>query len=158
MKILRNILIAGLVALTANTAAIAQEKATREEAKALVDKALAHIKSAGPDAAFTDFSTPGSKPWHDRDLYLFAYDFSGKNIAHGANPKLRNTNLIDLKTADGKMLIREMVDMTRSKGEGWIDYDWPHPQTKALEKKSAYVKRIPGMDAFIGSGVYNLGK
>lgn len=153
MNHIRRLVCCGLVALCA-TGVSAQEQGSKDEARALVDKALAHIKSAGMDTAFGDFSTPGSKPWHDRDLYLFAYDFNGKNVAHGANPKLRNTSLIDLKTADGKFLIREMIEMAKTKGEGWIDYTWPHPQTKALEKKSAYVKRIPGYDGFVGCGVY----
>ncbi|GAA5177432.1 cache domain-containing protein [Niveibacterium umoris] len=153
MHTLRRLFCAALLTLAAG-AAFAQEQGSREEARALVEKALAHIKSAGMETAFTEFSTPGSKPWHDRDLYLFAYDFSGKNVAHGANPKLRNTSLIDLKTADGKFLIREMIEMAKTKGEGWIDYTWPHPQTKELEKKSAYVKRIPGYDGFVGCGVY----
>ncbi len=134
-------------------AAGAAANGTADEAKAMVDRALAEIKAVGPEKAFVEFSTPGGK-WQDRDLYLFGYDMTGTCVVHGANKALIGKNLIDMKTADGQLLIKTMVELTKSKGSGWIDYLWPHPQTKKTEHKSAYVVKIPGYDGFIGAGIY----
>jgi signal transduction histidine kinase len=78
----------------------------------------------------------------------------GTNVCHGANAALIGKNLIDLKTADGQFLVKNLVDIAKTKGSGWIDYKWPHPQTKKTESKRAYVVKIPGYDGLIGAGCY----
>ena len=60
---------------------------------------------------------------------------SGKCVAHGARPALIGKNLIDLKDQDGKFLIREMVDMAKGPGSGWIAYKWPNPINNKIEDK-----------------------
>lgn len=129
------------------------DNASQEEAKKMVEAALAHIKAVGTEKAFADFSTPGGK-WHDRDLYLFCYQYDGTNTCHGANKALIGKNLIALKTADGQQLISNMADICKTKGGGWIEYKWPHPQTKQIEDKKAIVRDIPGYGGFIGAGIY----
>jgi signal transduction histidine kinase len=47
-----------------------------------------------------------------------------------------------------------MAEIVRTKGGGWIDFMWPHPRTKKVQQKSAYVVKIPGYDGYIGSGIY----
>lgn len=153
MKNLKQLFFALIMGLAVGVAAAA-DKGSADEAKSMVERALAHIKKVGAEKAFKDFSDLANKDWHDRDVYLYAYNFSGENIAHGANLKLIGKNLIDMKTPDGKLLIKEMVEMSKTKGSGWIDYDWPHPETRKVERKSGYVKRIPGFDGFVGSGIY----
>jgi cytochrome c len=147
-------LLSGALIVAASVSPLAaEERASKEEAVALVDRAVEHIKKVGTDQAFKEFSTPGG-PWHDRDLYLFAYNDQGENVAHGANPKLIGKNLIDMRTADGQLLIKNMVHLASTKGSGWIDYEWPHPQTKKVQPKTAFIRRIPDFGGFIGSGVY----
>lgn len=131
----------------------AQERGSENEAKAMVEQAMLAVKTLGVERAFTEFSTPGGK-WHAKDLYLFCYKLDGTNTCHGANKALIGKNLIDLQTADGQLLIKNMVGIANGKGSGWIEYRWPHPQTKMLEDKKAWVVRIPGQDYFIGVGVY----
>jgi hypothetical protein len=29
-------------------------------------------------------------------------------------------------------VVAELTKMAQTKGEGWVDYAWPHPQTKKL--------------------------
>ncbi len=151
MNSLKALLLGCLLALGIARAHAANGSA--DEAKALVTQAIAHIQEVGPDKAFTDFGTPGGK-WHDKDLYLFAYKLDGTNVAHGANKALVGKNLIEMKTADGQLLIKNMVDLVKAKGSGWIDYQWPHPETKKTEAKSAFVKKIPNYDGLVGCGIY----
>ena len=133
--------------------AFGQKRGTETEAKQMVQDALAHIKDVGPEKAFQDFSTPGGK-WHVKDIYLFCYNLDGTNVCHGANKALIGKNLIDMKTADGQLLIKNFVILVTTKGSGWVYYQWPHPETKKTEAKRAFVARIPGYDGLIGAGAY----
>ncbi len=141
------------VILIAATAFAAEPRGSSAEAKKMVEQAVEHVKEVGAAKAFDDFSTPGGK-WHNKDIYLFCYKMDGTNVCHGANAALIGKNLIDLKTADGQFLIKNLVEIAKTKGSGWIDYKWPHPQTKKTESKRAYVMKLPGYDGLIGAGCY----
>lgn len=134
-------------------AAYAQENGTRDEAKAMVDAAVDHVKKVGPDQAFKDFTDKENKTWHKKDLYVFVYNLDGLNMAHGANDKLIGKNLIELKDPNGKLLIKELRD-TAVKGGGWVEYDWPHPQSKKIESKVTYTRKLANYEGFVGVGVY----
>ncbi|MFN9726995.1 cache domain-containing protein [Acidovorax sp.] len=139
----------GLLSVNAS----AQEFGTRDEAKTMVDAAVEHVKKVGPDQAFKDFTNKENKAWQKKDLYVFAYTSAGVNVAHGANDKLVGKNLIELKDPNGKLLIQELRD-TAKKGGGWVEYDWPHPQTKKIESKISYTRMMTNFDGFVGVGVY----
>jgi len=140
-------------AILLSASVFAGDRGTAEEAKKMVDEAVAHIKEVGTSKAFADFNAQGNK-WHNKDLYIFAYKFDGTNVVLGYTNALVGKNCIDLKSADGQFLIRNMIELAQTKGQGWIDYQWPHPITKKTEHKRAYVVKIPGYDGFIGSGIY----
>jgi cytochrome c len=132
--------------------AVAADKASANEAVAMVKKAVALVKSDGREKAFAAFADPANKDFHDRDLYIYVYDMNGLSLAHGANPKMVGKNLLNMKDNEGKPMIQEMVKVAKEKGSGWVDYQWPNPVTKAIEAKSGYVERVD--DIFVGSGVY----
>jgi cytochrome c len=132
--------------------AVAADKASANEAVAMVKKAVALVKSDGREKAFAAFADPANKDFHDRDLYIYVYDMNGVSLAHGANPKMVGKNLLNMKDNEGKPMIQEMVKVAKEKGSGWVDYQWPNPVTKAVEGKSGYVERVD--DIFVGSGVY----
>lgn len=151
-QVVRWLLAVSVVIAVAGTAP-AQERGTPADAKQMVEDALAHIKQVGPAQAFEDFSTPGGK-WHKKDIYLFCYDLEGTCTCQGTNRPMIGKNLIDFKSADGQPFVRNIVDIAKTKGNGWIEYQWPHPQTKKMEAKRAYIARIPGYDGLVGSGAY----
>ena len=154
MKSVFRIVTAALCALGFAVGAVqAQEVGSRDEAKAMVDAAVEHVKKVGPEKAFKDFTDKENKTWHKKDLYVFAYDMKGVNVAHGANDKLIGKDLIELKDPEGKLLIKELRD-TAAKGGGWVEYEWPHPQTKKIESKISYSKKMTNFDGFLGVGVY----
>ncbi|MBS1169371.1 MAG: putative Methyl-accepting chemotaxis protein [Burkholderiaceae bacterium] len=124
---------------------------TKDEAAALVKKAIEQIKEQGRDAAFTEISNPLGR-FTDRDLYVVVYDLSGKNLAHGANPKLIGQNLIDSKDGDGKPYVRERIDIIRNHGKGWQDYTFLNPVSKNMEPKSMYLEQHE--DLIVGCGIY----
>src|SRR5450631_2897189 len=127
------------------------EQGTKAEAKALVEKAAAYIKANGKEKALAEFNNPKGK-FIDRDLYIFAYDFNGVNLALGSNPRMVGKNLLDLQDAGGKPLIRDLIHVA-NKGGGWYAYKWSNPRTKKIQDKISYVLKIDD-SMFIGCGVY----
>jgi signal transduction histidine kinase len=137
----------------AEAKATSDAKPTAAEAKALAEKAVAYIKTAGTAKAFAEFNARDGK-WIDRDLYIIVIAFDGDMLVHGTNPKLVGKPQLEMRDRDGKLMSKEMVELAKSKGTGWVDYVWPNPLSKKFEPKSTYVIRIPGFDGFLGVGVY----
>lgn len=134
------------------TSAIASERGNKDEAVAMVKRAAAHIKAVGKDKAYADF-TGKATGFSDRDLYVIVYDQAGKSLAHGANQNMVGKSLIEFKDADGKEVMKEIVQVAfKGPGKGWVDYKWPNPVTKQLEAKSTYVEKVE--DVVIGVGIY----
>lgn len=138
--------------LAMSTTVYAADKGSREEAVAMVKRAVALIKSDGKEKAFAAISDPANTTFHDRDLYIYVYDLNGVALAHGNNPKMVGKPLIGLKDNEGKPMIKEMVELAKTKGSGWVDFKWPNPVTKAVESKAGYVERVD--DMLVGSGIY----
>lgn len=132
--------------------ASAQERGTKEEAKAMTEAAAAHVKKVGAEKAFHDFNNDKAT-WTKKDLYIVAFDFAGNCLAHGTNEKLVGKNLIELKDQTGKLFTKAIIE-TGKAGAGWTDYEWVHPVTKKLELKSTYSMRVQGVEAVVGVGAY----
>ncbi len=131
---------------------LAQERGTREEAKAMAHAAFDHIKKVGAEKAYKDFTTDKAN-WTKKDLYVIVFDSKGTALAHGAVEKLVGKDLSGSKDANGNPLAPALT-ATAAKGGGWHDYDWPDPVTKKIAQKSTYAIKPPVGDGFIGVGVY----
>ncbi len=142
------VLIASLLLTTLINAETKQEKA-----KALVEKASAHISKVGLDKANKDF-TAKDGGFIEGELYIFCLQFDGLMLAHGGNPKLVTKNIYKLKDPDGKLFIHEFTDVAKTKGSGWVDYKWRNTVSKKVEPKSSYILRVKGKDVYIGCGFY----
>lgn len=133
---------------------IAADKGTADEAKAMVEAALAHLKSAGPEQAYKDFMQ--DPKWRSKDLYVIAGEFGGDRkgrlLAHGANPKMVGMEFAGLKDADGKEI--RIAQTAEEKGEGWVEYRWTNPVTKKIDNKATYVRRVPNTDTYVAVGIY----
>ena len=138
-------------ALALQAPVLAADHGTAAEATAMVKKAIEYIKANGKDKAYAEINNPKGM-FHDRDLYVFVYDMKGVTQAHGANPKMLGKNLMELKDADGVLIVKSFLDIANTKGKGWVDYKWPNPVSKALEAKSTYVEKYD--DVVVGSGIY----
>jgi cytochrome c len=131
--------------------AYAGEFGTKDEAVALVKKAVVEIKANGQDKTFAQFNDPKGK-YVDRDLYITVYDMNGKCLAHGANAKMIGKDLMDLKDPDGKPFVRERTELAKTKGSGWVDYKFTNPVTKKVEPKSQYFEKTD--DIIVSCGFY----
>lgn len=128
----------------------AQDRASKDNAQAMVAKGVAAIKAKG-DAAYADMTAP-NKTYVDRDLYLVVYDMNGKCLAHGQNPKQVGKDLLGLKDPDGKEFVKERVELAQSKGKFWQDYKFTDPLTKTVLPKQMYCEKVNNVA--VCGGVY----
>jgi signal transduction histidine kinase len=146
------IAVALLAATLGSPAAFAADRGTKDEAKALNDAAVAHIKKVGVDQAVKDFGSDKAR-WMNKDLYPFVMDFGGVMRYH-LNEKMIGKVSLDVKDANGKEFGKEMLNIAKTRSFGWVDYEWAHPVSKKVEDKTAYIQRVPGADLFVGVGIY----
>ncbi|HBZ56921.1 MAG TPA: histidine kinase [Syntrophobacteraceae bacterium] len=142
----------GMFLAMSGNALQAGDTGTKDEAVAMVKKALEFIKANGNDKAFAEFNNPKG-PFVDRDLYVVVYDMNGKCLAHGANQKMVGRDLIDNKDVDGKEFMKERVEMMKTQSSGWQNYKFRNPVSNQIEPKAMYLERSG--DLIVGCGVYS---
>lgn len=140
-----------VLAAATPTMALAQERATKDDAVAMVAKGIAAIKAKGADAAYVEMTAP-NKTFVNKDLYLVVYDMKGRCLAHGQNPRQVGKDLIGLKDPDGKEFVRERVELAQSKGKFWQDYKFTDPLTKTVQPKQMYCEKLG--DTAVCGGIY----
>ena len=150
-KFIKAMLICATLAFSSSSMA-APEHGSREEAVALVQKAIAAIKANGREKTIAEINNVQGTKYRDRDLYITVNDLNAKNLAHGSNPRMQGKDLIDLKDADGKAFMRERMELAKTKGKGWQDYKFVNPVSKQIEAKSMYFEKYE--DLVINCGVY----
>jgi len=75
---------------------------------------------------------------------------------HAAQPELEQKNLLAMQDTEGTFVIREMIALAKSKGEGFISYRWAKPGFPPDQEfeKISFIKYLPQLDCFIGAGEY----
>lgn len=143
-----------LLALSSSYVLAASDRGSEAEAQEMVKKAVALVKSAGPEKAYKTFTEHPDGAFKDRDLYVFVYDFDGNCLAQGANAKLIGKNLIGMKDVDGNAFIKGMVDTVKASSKGWYGpYKFTNPATQGYDLKKSYCERGAG-DTMICVGTY----
>jgi signal transduction histidine kinase len=150
-RLMAVLLVTGWVLVLGLNTALAAEVGTKDEATAMVKKAVGFLKTNGADKAYAEISNPKGQ-FVDRDLYVVVYDMTGKCLAHGANPKMIGRDLIDNKDVDGKEFVKERVEMMKKQASGWQEYKFRNPTTNQIEPKAMYIERLN--DVIVGCGVY----
>ena len=107
--------------------AIGADHATKDEAMAIVKKAVAFLQQNGPDKAYAEFDHKGGQ-FTDRDLYVVVYGL------------------------DGKYFVKERTELARKQVEFWQDYKFVNPVTKKVEPKQMYCQRVG--ETAVCAGVY----
>lgn len=149
-KVLQRVMLV-LSILAFNALAFAAEQGTAAEASTMVKKGIAYLKANGKEKALAEASNSKGQ-FIDRDLYLSVYDLNGKVVAHGTNPRLIGKDVLELRDADGKYFMKEILSKAKTDGYGWVDYKWVNPVTKEIQAKSAYLERAD--DLIFASGFY----
>ncbi len=129
-----------------------REYGNEEEAVDMVKRGVAFMKAHGKEAVLAEIDKLGKGEFIDRDLYLSAYDMNCQVVAHGSNPRVKGMDGMKSKDTDGKLFIREMIALAKSKGAGWVEYKWAHPITNENVVKNSYLEKCG--DLIIVCGVY----
>ena len=154
MRRIITIPLAVLLALCLAVPAFA-EKATKDEIIAKVKEAATMITNKGQDAAFKEINNKEGKfVW--KDTYVFVFDLEGTLVAHPFTPHNIGMNQINWrdKSEPPRQPIKDMVDVAKGEGEGWVKYMWYKPGEKVLSKKISYISRVPGQNLLVGAGIY----
>ena len=122
-----------------------------EEAKALLEKAVAYFGSKGAAGAFCAFNDPAGD-FHRGPLYVFAINSDGVYFAHSAAPSLIGTSLRDTRDAGGQPIGKLVMDAVATKQSEPVEYLWLNYETNKVEKKHTFLKPLD--DFVLGVGYY----
>lgn len=148
---MKKIILLSLACFLVAGVAFAQVKATQKDAIDMVNKAAAYYKANGEAKAFAEFNKKdGQFTDLSKDVYVFALDLTGKMLAHGVNAALIGRDMSGLKDSDGKYFIKDALTIAKTKGSGWIDYNWSNPTTKKIEPKTSYLLKVDNIIIFCG--------
>jgi hypothetical protein len=126
--------------------AMADDRGTPDEAKALTEKAAAHMRAVGPEKAMADFNDPAGG-FRDRDLFVVTYRKDGKVMTSPGVPALVGRDANTFKDVDGKEFGKELL---ASNGK-WVEYRMTSPATKKVEQKTSYVVKVDDYSVFVGA-------
>jgi methyl-accepting chemotaxis protein len=126
------------VALGAVEAAQAKEASgalTHEQAQALAKSTLEKMRYNGSD-------------------YFFIFDQHPTMLMHPIKPELVGTEVGELKDANGVRMWRDMAEVVRKDGKGFVAYLWPKPGSQEPVDKISYAQGFQPWGWVVGSGVY----
>ncbi|MFZ5748403.1 MAG: methyl-accepting chemotaxis protein [Pseudomonadota bacterium] len=86
--------------------------------------------------------------------YFWINDMQPRMIMHPMKPELNGKDLTQNTDPNGVYLFREMVDVVRKKGGGFVHYSWPKPGKQEPQPKISYVKGFAPWGWVVGTGVY----
>lgn len=133
--------------------ALAGERATSREARAMFDQAVKYLKANGPEKSWAAFSNIKGA-FVRKDLYVYVIDRKGTYLANGAAPEaLVGLNVLDSVDAAGTPLFRHMIAVTDKQTEARIRYVWLNRKTNHVEPKNAWLHREG--DYILGVGYYS---
>jgi cytochrome c len=150
MSRMRRIFRMGLPALavaaiaTMSGGVYAADPVTKDEAVAMVKKAVAFIKTEGADKAYAEIDNPSGQ-FVDRELYIVVYRLDGTALAHVASKSRIGTNQIDDKDPDAKAFAKQQSSF-------WQSYEYMNPVSKKVEPKQMYCERLD--ETAVCGGVY----
>lgn len=88
--------------------------------------------------------------------YFFILDTQGKVVMHSLNPHREGRSSWDLQDKDGNYFVRNLVNATHGKGEGFLQWNYEKPGGEPGKgySKIGFVKRFEPFDWIIGTGDY----
>ena len=130
------------------TAALAADYGTADEARVMLDKAVAAVKA--DKAKALDMFQKGESGFKDRDLYVWCANASDGILT--AHPTYKGKELRDIEGMHGAPFGQEIMQKASEGTINEVTYWWPRPGSdKPLEKTTFYTKTG---DQICGVGYY----
>lgn len=112
-----------------------------------IEKLIEILKN--PDA-------PGRNRFVQGDFYIWIFKTDFKTtaivVAHPINRAINDRDFFEIKDADGKLFIKDIIRITAGKGKGWVSYSWAHPRLKKAMPKLTYSVKFG--DYILSDGFY----
>ena len=139
-----------IAAIGFSTCAMASEP-TEKDAISMVEKGAAFMK-ANSKAEMIKRINAKDPEYLQGALYLTMRDNKGVILANPVNPAMVGKDLLDVPDADGKLFRREILELAKSKGKGWVDYKFKNPSSGKVEAKTTYIYLVG--DVTLEAGIY----
>ncbi|UEM05368.1 bacteriohemerythrin [Skermanella rosea] len=91
---------------------------------------------------------------YENTNYFWINDLDGILIGHPTLPERIGRSVLDIRDADGMAMFEAFNRVAREQGSGFVRYRWTKPGEAEPLPKISYVKRIPGWDWVVGTGIY----
>lgn len=139
-----------LVAALAASFALPAQAETKQECQAMVEAAVAHCTKNPAEKCFDEINKGAQ--FKKGELFIFAFDYTGKSLANGGIPSMIGKNMANAKSADGQMFVQKQIEIAKA-GSGWLEYDWMNPTTQKVQKKVSFVKKVNDQ-FYVGAGIH----
>jgi cytochrome c len=128
----------------------ARAQGTPDEAKALAERAAAHMREVGPQQAIADFNDPNGG-YDEGSLFVVTYDQQRKVVSSIGVRAYLGRDARRFVDDDGKEFGKAIIAMAETHGTGWVDYRMTNPATMKIELKSSYVVEVGGYVVLVGA-------
>jgi signal transduction histidine kinase len=127
------------------------EGPTAKDAEELVQKASTYLKANGQEKLLQAVNTKDGE-FHKGELYVFVYDQTATILAHPVNAKLVGRNTLEQPDVAGKFYRKDIIEIAKTKGKGWVDYKYKNPVSGKVEDKTSFVMAADAV--ILVAGVY----
>ncbi len=86
--------------------------------------------------------------------YIFIYNYAGLSIYYPLSKKNIGKNLYEFTDENGIKVIKEIIDVSKDKAGGFVQYLWYKPELKRDVPKISYALSYKPWNWTIGKGVY----
>ena len=142
---------AAALACAIATAPVQAADATEKDAISMVEKGASFMKANSKDEMIKRINAK-DPDYVQGALYLTMRDNKGVILANPVNAAMIGKDLVDVPDADGKLFRREILELAKSKGKGWVDYKFKNPASGKAEAKTTYIYRVG--DVTLEAGIY----
>ena len=124
---------------------------TEKDATGLVEKGVTFMKAKGKEEMIKRINAKDPE-YVQGSLYLVMRDDKGVVLANPVNPAMIGKDLLDVPDVDGKLFRREILEVAKTKGKGWVDYKFKNPASGKVEAKTTYIYKVG--DVTLEAGIY----
>jgi signal transduction histidine kinase len=138
-------------ALTLSTVAFAQQGqfGTAQEARALLDRAVAAVK-ADKDVALAMFNKDEGG-FKDRDLYPFCFNTDDGKVTATLTASVMGQDVRTIKDKAGKAFGEEMYKVVKEGTTAEVSYLWPRPGTDTTPvEKVSFITKVGDQGCGVG--------
>ena len=86
--------------------------------------------------------------------FFFIRSFDGIQMLSVSVPDIEGKDVSQYKDPDGIITHELFMNIVNASGEGFVDYSWFNPATGKNQMKRSFIKKIPGLQWYVGSGFW----